>query len=166
MQFIKKRLIALPNSREAFELMKVFESLHNTQTLGQAGLAINAGASPLVKATNAFSAIVGGVLVYKAAGTAMPALPALPLVLTLNYQAWLFTIDGAGNLYTTPGLPALALANVQLPIMPENVAVIGSLILYNGTAGTFTPGTTALDTALLVPIYNNTTGPFYPVQLL
>ena len=165
MQAIKKRLLQLPNSREAFEFLKVFESLFNTQVLGQAGLVINAATSALVKAANAFAATVAGTLVYKAAGTAMTALGGAT-VLTLNYQIWVFTIDAVGNLYTYAGVPAASLAGVATPIIPESPvqAVIGSLVLYNGTASSFVPGTTALDTALLVPVYNNATGPFFPIQ--
>lgn len=168
MQLIKKRLLSLPDKRGAFELTKIFEALYNTQILGAAGLAINAALSPAVKAGNAFSAVVAGVLVYKAAATLMPALPALPVVATLQYQIWTFTIDGAGNLYVYAGTPALTLAGVQLPTVPESPtqAVVGSLVLYNGTAANFVPGTTALDTALLVPVYNNTVGPFFPIQIL
>lgn len=165
MQAIKKRLLQLPNTREAFEFLKVFESLFNTQVLSQAGLAINAALSPVVKATNAFSATVAGTLVYKAANTVMTALGGAT-VLTLNYQIWVFAIDAIGNLYTYAGTPAASLASVSVPIVPESPvqAVVGSLVLYNGTASSFVPGTTALDTALLVPVYNNATGPFFPIQ--
>lgn len=165
MQAIKKRLLQLSNGREAFEFLKVFESLFNTQVLTQAGLAINAAASPLVKAVNAFTAVVAGTLVYKAAGTVLPALTG-PSVATLGYQLYAFTIDAAGNLYTYSGTQATTLAGVGVPIIPELPvqAVIGSLMLYNGTASAFVPGTTALDTALLVPVYNNATGPFFPIQ--
>ena len=168
MQLIKKRIRALPDRREAFELLKVFETLFTTQCLGSAGLAINAAAAVTVKAGSAFSALVANTHVYKAAATVMTALPALPLVLTLQYQMWTFTIDGAGNLYTLPGAPSLTLAGVQIPIVPESPvqAVIGSLVLYNGTASTFTPNTTALDTALLISAYNNTVGPFFPIPPL
>lgn len=168
MQLIKKRILALPDRREAFELLKVFETLFTTQCLGSAGLAINGVGAATVRAVNAFSALVANVHVYKAAATALTALPALPLVPTLQYQMWTFTIDGAGNLYTLPGAPALTLAGVQIPIVPESPvqAVIGSLVLYNGTAATFTPNTTALDTALLVPVYNSTVGPFFPTPPL
>lgn len=168
MQLIKKRILALSDRREAFELLKVFEALFTTQCLGSAGLAINGGGATTVKAGNAFSALVANVHVYKPAATVLTALPALPLVPTLQYQMWTFTIDGAGNLYTLPGAPALTLAGVQIPIVPESPvqAVIGSLVLYNGTAGAFTPNTTALDTALLVPAYNSTVGPFFPIPPL
>lgn len=164
MQAIKKRLLQLSNGREAFEFLKVFETFFNTQSLGSAGLAINVATSPLVKATTAVSAIVGGVLVTKPAGTALTALGG-PAVATLFYQIWVFTIDAAGNLYTYPGVQASTLAGVTVPAIPETPvqAVIGSLVLYNGTASAFTPGTTALDTALLVPVYNSTVGPFFPI---
>ena len=167
MQLIKHRLLAMCDRREAFELIKVFESLFNTQCLGQAGLAINAAASPSVKASVAFSALANGVLVYQPAATLMAALGGATLA-TLQYQMWIFTIDGAGVLRTYAGVPALTLAGVQIPTVPEvpQQAMIGSLVLYNGTAAPFIPGTTALDVALLVPVYNNTTGPFYPVQIL
>ena len=168
MQLIKKRILALSDRREAMEFLKVFETLFTTQCLGSAGLSINGAASAAVKVGNAFSALVGNVHVYKPAATVLTVLPALPLVPTLQYQMWTFTIDGAGNLYTLPGAPALTLAGVQIPIVPESPvqAVIGSLVLYNGTAGTFTPGTTALDTASLVLAYNNTVGPFFPIPPL
>lgn len=167
MQIIKKRLVTFPNQREGFCLLKVFESLFNTQVLGPAGLAISAAASPNVKATNAIAAVANGVLVQAAAGTVMPALAGSSL-LNLQYQIWTFTIDGSGVIRVQPGTPALTLAGVQIPLVPEVPvqAVIGSLILYNGSGSTFVPGTTALDTALLVAIYNNTTGPFFPIQIL
>jgi hypothetical protein len=99
------------------------------------------------------------VLVQKAAGD-MPALTGLNIAASA-YGAAVFAIDVAGNLtayFTNTG----ALANLVMPPIPTNVAVIGQVVIQNGTASVFTGNTTALDTASLTVTYINQVGPFYP----
>lgn len=178
MQAIKKRLLTLPNSREAFELTKIFESLFNTQCLTSATL--TGGAAATVTLGNAITAFINGVAITKATGSAF----------TLNgptiqntgsvCQVWVFLMDATGTLSVLPGVPATTLAGVQWPVIPEitmgagtggialglQPVVIGSMTMNNASVGAFIPNTTLLNVANLGIVFNNTVGPFFPIQTL
>lgn len=169
---IKKRLQVLPNSREAFELLKALEQCYNTQCLGSAGLAINAATTPTWKMTNASALpfIINGVLATKAAATAQ-AIPAAAALSATGQNAVMVTvgldITGALNLFTSPVSTApnavAALAGIIPAQVSDGIAVIGQIIIQsNATA--FTPGTTNLDAAGITVTYVNTTGPFFPIS--
>ena len=140
-------------------ISRAFNDPYSRQALNSGGLAIKAASGVLVKSVNVITAIVNGVLVQKAAGD-MPALTGLNIAASA-YGAAVFAIDVAGNLtayFTNTG----ALANLVMPPIPTNVAVIGQVVIQNGTASVFTGNTTALDTASLTVTYINQVGPFYP----
>lgn len=127
--------------------------------LGSAGLAIKAGASPTVKAANAFSAIANGTVVYKAANTDMAALAGT--LATAKAAAWAFYIDSDGTLTAsakTADAADAAAAIALLPAIPANTAQIGYVVIANATGADFVGGATALDTASLTVTYVNTAG--------
>ena len=168
LQLIKKRLNSFPVKPETWELLKAFEFAFENQCLTSAALAGAAVATPSTGAP--ITAMVGGQLVYKATGTAMPALTGQTLAIGA-WNIYIFTMDAAGNLYTLPGTPGATPGAVVFPTVYEYApnqlpqVVIGSLVV-NTTSSTFIPGTTLLNAAGVTPIFNNTVGPFYPTQIL
>lgn len=172
MQLLKKRILALPNRAEAYELLKAFESLFNTQCLTAANFVTGAGAT--IATGNAINAVVVGVLGAKASGSTFAMTgPSIPNS-GANCQAWIFAMDAAGNSFTFPGVPAASIALVTLPTVPElaptapfmPLVVVGSAIMVNTSTGAFVPGTTATNTASLGLTLNSTVGPFFPIQVL
>lgn len=172
MQLIKKRIRAIPDQREAFELLKIFESLYNTQTISSA--ALTGGASATVTTGAAFNAVANGVLVSKATGASLAALNGPTIANTgATCQAWVFTMDSAGTFATLPGVPATTIAGIQLPVITEvsvssglPQVVVGVATINNASAGAFVPASTLLNVAGLNLILNNVTGPFFPIQTL
>jgi len=178
MKAIKKRLVTLPNPREAFELLKSFEYLYNTQNLISPALNVS-GAAATVSLGATIVAIINGQLVQKASGQTITLNgPTVPNSVT-PWQVYLFTMDAAGSLYCYAGQPGASLAAVQLPVIDEvsftpgagggvmgpQQCVIGGLIINNASAGAFVPNTTLLNVAGLNPIAINTVGPFFPATL-
>lgn len=172
MQVIKKRLLALPNREVAFELMKVFESLFNTQCLTSAALVT--GAVATINSGSAIHAVVNGQLVAKQAAAAFvlngPTIQNTGAIC----QAWLFAMDAAGNLFTFPGVPAATIALVTLPTVPElapsapfmQLVVVGMATMTNASVGAFVPGATLTNVAGLGLVLSNIAGPFFPIQVL
>lgn len=183
---LKKRLITLPNAREAFELMKVFEQCYNTQCLTSAGL-VAGGAVATWSTGNVVTFILNNVLMTRAA-LAAQAIPAAAALTSSGFQAVLITIglvaDPAGSgtpsvqLFTGPvatsaNSAADALGKVVPPMITsggtnaapigDGVVVIGQ-ILIQSAATTFTPGVTLLNAAGITVTPINIVGPFFPVS--
>jgi hypothetical protein len=166
---IKKRLITLPNAREAFELQKVFEQCYNTQCLSSA--AITASGAVATWSTSAVTYVVNGVTVAKGALTTQ-AVPAAAALTATGFQAVVFMIglDVAGNVTTytsavatSTSTAADALSKLVYPQIPDGVVVIGGVIIQsNATA--FTPGSTNFNAAGITAVAFNTVGPFFPVS--
>jgi hypothetical protein len=135
------------------------------QCLTSAGLAINGAGSPLVKAGSVVYAAAQGVLVTKAANTAMAALAGTVANATFNVFA--FFIDRGGNLTSAMGSAGSTLAGVTMPTPPVGAAMIGFVIVNPTGTGAFVGGTTNLDDATVVPnaVYVNTLGAFDPTVL-
>lgn len=133
----------------------------SSQPLNTAGLAIKTGGSVLAKtgATD-FYAVANGVLVKIAASTDMPSLTGIVITAT-KFNVVCFFIDSAGVVTVGAGTQGAALGNVVFPQFPKNKALVGFLIITY--SGTFTGGTTALDTATTV--YVNPLGAFDPTIL-
>lgn len=170
MQLIKKRLLALPDRREAFELTKVFESLFSTQSLGSAGVAFT---TSTWQTTNTVPYLINNVLSIKPvlSAQAVPAALAFPgTASTFNAGAFLIALDSAGNVTTfttavtaSTSSAANALSSIVWPIVPETYCVIGAIVIQSTTAATpFVPGTTALNAAGITSTFINTQGPFFP----
>lgn len=135
-------------------------SRQNSGVLSSAGLAIKAGGSPAVKAGSAFSVLVDGVPIRKAANTDMAALAGT--LATAKSAAWAFYLDGAGALSAsakTADANTHDAALALLPAPPDNQALVGIIVIDNATGANFIGGTTALDTASLTVTYYNATGP-------
>jgi hypothetical protein len=177
MQSIKKRLIdGIFANGEQMALLKLFESLFNTQNLVSPALAIKAGGSSPQFQTGAFTYLINGQLYQKAAVAAnsVPAALSWPGTAGLyNAGAVLLSVDAAGNLYTnvsnvtaSAASQAAAMNGIVWPWIPETQTVIGGFIVSTSAANTaFTGGTTNLDAANIAVAYFNTTGPFFPSQL-
>jgi len=171
MKAIQKRLLSIQEKNEAFALQKVFESLFNNQVLSSATL--TGGASATVTTGAAFNALCNGLLVSKAASSSLAALNGPTIANTgSTCQAWVFTMDAAGTFYTLPGVPATTIAGIHLPIIQDVASsglpqvVVGMLTINNASVGAFVPASTLLNVANLNVIFNNTVGPFFPIQIL
>lgn len=166
---IKKRLINLPNARESFELLKVFEQLFNNQCLTSAG--VTASGAVATWSTSALTYIVNGVTRAAAALTTQ-AVPAAATLTAAGFQAVAVTIgiDSQGNMtqYVSPvatstSSAADALGKLIYPQIPDGIVVIGGYIIQsNATA--FVPGTTVFNAAGITAVSFNTVGPFFPVS--
>jgi hypothetical protein len=136
---------------------------YSSCALNSAGLVIKAGGSTLAKTgASDFYAVANGILVKIAAATDMPALTGLTIT-QAKFNVICFLVDAAGTVTAAMGSEGTAIANVKFPQLPEKKALIGFLLITNA-GGTFTGGTTALDTATTV--YVNANGPFDPTILL
>ena len=142
----------------------VYERLR-TQTLGSAGLVIKAGSSALVKAGSTVYCSVQGKLVKIAANTDMAALSGT--VTADMFNVYVFTVDSSGTLYTQMGTEGATLAAVKWPSLNYKRAVIGFVIINPTGTGNFVGGTSALDSATIVPnaAYVNTQGAFDPTAI-
>ena len=168
---IKKRLITLPNAREAFELQKVFEQCYNTQSLANVAV-VAGGAVATWSTTNASMTIVNGVTVSKAAIGAT-AVPTAAATTATGFQVVTYTIglDVLGNVttYTGPVITgpnaASALGSLIYPQVPDGVVVIGGVIIQTA-ATAFIPGTTLFNAAGVTALAYSVTGPFFPVSPL
>jgi hypothetical protein len=120
----------------------------SSQPLNTAGLVIKTGGSTLAKtgATD-FYAVANGILVKIAASTDMPALTGINITAT-KFNVVCFFVDSGGTVTAAAGTQGAALGNVVFPQFPKNKALVGFLIITY--AGTFTGGTTPLDTATTV----------------
>lgn len=132
----------------------------NSGLLSSAGLAIKAGGSAVVKAATAFSAVVSGAIVVKAANTDMPALAGT--LATAKSAVWAFYIDAAGTLSVsakTADAANVAAALALFPATPDDKALVGFVVISNATGSDFVGGTTALDTSSLTVSYYSCVGP-------
>lgn len=136
---------------------------YSSCALNSAGLALKSGGSTLAKTgASDFYAVANGVLVKISASTDMPALTGLNITQS-KFNVICFFVDVAGTVTAAMGTEGTAIGNVIFPQLPEKKALIGTLLITN-SGGTFTGGTTALDTATTV--YINANGPFDPTVLL
>lgn len=164
MEKLNPILAALPDNREAALLSKIITGIYrrlNSVCLNSAGLAIKALGGVLVKTgATATTLSVEGVLASIAAATDMPAL--VGTVVNATFNVFVFSQDRAGTRYTTMGTAAATLAGVKFPSIPDNRAIIGSIVVNPTGTGNFVGGTTALDDVTVVPnvVYNNTVGAF------
>lgn len=115
-----------------------------------AGLVITATAGKYVPKIGAvpFAGFVKGVPVAIAAGTDMPSLGATNTFTTGQYRIYCFFIDAASAVTSAAGTAGATLALATFPPFPEGKTLVGYIVVTY--AGTFTPDTTALDTATTV----------------
>jgi hypothetical protein len=133
----------------------------SSQPLVTAGLVIHGATSALAKTgAAAYYGVANGVPVTIAASTDMPALTGAAYATTL-INIFCFFIDQGSVVTSAGGTAATTLAGVKWPPFPKNKALVGFLIVT--ASGTFTPGTTALDTGTTV--YVSPVGAFDPTIL-
>lgn len=154
-----------PVQQALFTPMSAIADRLSCQTLTSGALAINGAANPAAKVGSVYYGIAQGVLVTKAANTAMTALSGT--VTNAKFNVFSFFIDRAGTLTTAMGTEATTLAGVTMPTPPVGAAQIGFVIVNPTGTGNFVGGTTALDDATVVPnaVYVNTQGAFDPTVL-
>jgi hypothetical protein len=89
-------------------------------------------------------------------------------VTNAKFNVFAFYSDFAGNLTSQMGTEGAALNTVVLPVPPVGQILIGYAVINPTGAGNFVGGTTALDSAGVVPnaAYINLTGPADPSILL
>lgn len=133
----------------------------SSQPLNSAGVAISSGGATTAKtgATD-FYAVANGVLVKIAASTTLPVLTGINITAT-KFNVVCFFVDSGGTVTAAGGTQGAALGNVVFPQFPKNKALVGFLIITY--SGTFTGGTTPLDTATTV--YVSPLGAFDPTIL-
>jgi hypothetical protein len=146
---------------DLFKVMSdVYERIRSV-ALSSAGLVISATTTKVKTGANIFYYSVGGILSSIAAGTDMPVL--VGTVTNAKFNVFVFTVDKAGNTYTTMGTEAGTLATVGWPKnLPANRTVIGFVIINPTGTGNFVGGTTALGDGTVVPnaVYISPLGAF------
>lgn len=162
---VTRYLEGLHDHKNRYHLRRLFRPLADrlsSQALLTAGLVIKAGGGVLTKiGAAAFYGVAGGSLVTIAASTDMPSLTGINITAS-NFNVVCFFIDSASVVTVAAGTQATTIGGVVFPQFPESKALVGFLLITNGS--TFTGGTTALDTATTV--YFSPTGPFDPTVLL
>ena len=147
------------------------------QCLTKATLAINAGAAATVKTTGATIYSVNGVLYSKAALAAQaitpthgplgdlvtsiaayvqPANTTVYYVIAVNAAGTVAAVQGsyAGQtLVYANDISKTTIGSGTVPAEPAGYTAIGVIKVATGAATTFTPGTTALDAALVTATY-------------
>lgn len=167
---LTRYLNGIPSTTERYNLRLILAALfdrYSTQSLSSAGLAITGASSAVVKTgAAAYYGIAQGVLVTKAAATAMPAL--VGSVTNAKFNVFCFYVDSAGALTSQMGTEGATLATVVMPPPPVGKAMLGFIVVNPTGTGPFVGGTTALDDATVVPnvAYINTQGPFDPSVLV
>jgi hypothetical protein len=149
------------------DLLKLFTDLYRRMksvVLTTAGLVIS-GTTTLVmtSATLITYLVVDGQVQSIATSTNMPAL--VGTVVNATYNIFVFSVDKAGNLYTSMGVAGAALNTVAWPTnIPANRAILGFVIIHPTGTGNFVGGTTALGDGTVVPnaVYISPIGMFEP----
>ena len=169
---IKKRLQQAFPTNDRFQLLKAFESLFNTQALSSGGLTFT---TTTWQTAAAVPYLINNVTFTKAVFTtqAVPTSIAWTgAASTFNAGAFLIGLDSAGTVTTYPSAvtastvsAAATLGLLVYPQVPDNVCVIGTIIIQATTANTtFTPAVTALNAAGITTTFINTVGPFFPIN--
>lgn len=131
--------------------------LQNRFLLSAPVLVIKAGSSAVVKSSGAFTALVAGTYVSKAADTDMAALSGNTAA--GKYALYDFYMDSAGTITSAKAADAAtaAAALLLLPALPINKVRLGYVIVHNGSLAAFQGNTTALDAADITVTYVNGT---------
>ena len=135
------------------------------QMLAAAGLVINGAGTKIAKTgASIVYAIVGGVLVKVAAGTAMAALSGT--VANAAFNVYALFMDASGNVTSAMGTAGATLWAVVMPPIPTNVVCVGLIVINPTGTGAFVGGTTNLDDATVVPnaAYISLQGTFNPAS--
>lgn len=149
----------------AFNLLMILGSIgdrYSSCALTSAGLAITGGGSTTASTGSAATLVIAnGITVSIPGSTALPALTGINFT-TGQFVIVCFFCDSAGVLTTAGGGAGATLAAATWPAFPAGKALVGFLTITY--AGTFTGGTTPLDTATTT--YNNPLTAFDPSVLV
>lgn len=145
------------------QLSKVLTYLQN-RALSSAALAIKITASAIAKNTAALVYAVAGKAYTLAANTDIALTDvAAKTIVAGNARVFFLFINAAGAVTVTASNSVAAASIASVSVLPDydesTLVPFGAIKVNNGTAGTFTPGTTALDTALLTVTYVNLSAP-------
>ena len=103
-------------------------------------------------------ALVNGSLVSIPASTDMPSLGSTALATATGYNVYLYTVTSGGTFTTTAGTQAAGTNTITLPNIPDSEAMVGFLLLYNGSNTSFLPGTHTLTAGSITATHYNTLG--------
>jgi len=150
-------------------LINLFNALYDrmsSQSLTSAGLVIGTVSKKVPKTGANWVGVANGVLVYKASGTAMPALSGT--VAATQFNVFAFFVDSAGTVTSAMGTAGATLDLVVFPPLPAGKALLGFITVNPTTAQTFTGGSTDLDDVTVIPAtkYYNVVGAFDPTMTI
>lgn len=152
------RIAALETTVNALATALDTIHLQNRFLLTAPTLVIKAAEGTVPKSSGAFTALVAGTYVSKAANTDMCALSGTTAA--TKYALYDYYMDSAGTITTAKAADAAtaAAALALLPTLPINKVRLGYIIVHNGSGSSFVGGTTALDaTDITVTYVNGTT---------
>lgn len=161
----KARMAQMSVARDGEQILAAMAYAANNQPLTSFGFTNGAAATVFKTGTSAALAVVGGLLVKVAASTNAGALTGLSVANGSKVHIAL-VLDSSGAITPYWGAISTAVAACTFPDIPLNTAVVGTVLLENGSGSGFTGGTTALDTAGITLTYANGTGPLAPVSVI
>jgi hypothetical protein len=125
--------------------------------LNTGGLVISA-TTTLAKIANTIRYMLNGNLYSK---TTVDCAAISGTIATGYKNVVVFYIDDDGTMGSVMGTAATTVAGITFPAVPDNVAVIGFIIIENATGSNFVGGTTALNTGSLTVTYVDTPFPVH-----
>ena len=151
----------MPDKASMIDVAKIISGIYSrlkSVTLTSGALQIKSAAKPTCETGAAWYGLVDGYLVTLTINNAMAAL--VGTVVNATFNVFVFSIDSAGTKYTQMGTAGATLKAVAMPIVPDNRAVIGMVIINPTGTGDFVGGTTDLDDATKTPnaVYINAVG--------
>lgn len=158
----KQTINKMANGQDAFAILQSLVYIANNQPLTSVGIT-NGAAALLFKTGNSGLAVAAGALQKVAAAANFPSLPATLSIPISSKALVVFTVDAGGNLANWISPVSTVVAGCSFPDLPLGVAILGCCLIENGSAGVFTGGTTALDTAGITLTYAQSPGPLAPV---
>jgi len=153
MEKLGQNINQLSDTRDAVRVRTVLEGVYKrlgTFAMSSAGLAIGTTKPKITSATD-YYAWVGGLLVKKAATVDLITLTTASNCANALFNVTVFTINSAGTITNRAGTAGATLATVTWPVLPNNEAVFGILVVNPTGTGGFVGGTTDLDDATVVP---------------
>ena len=162
---VQQWLESITTGTDRFSLLQVLGPIadrFSSCALTSAGLQITSGGATTASTGSAATLVIAkGITVSITGTTTLPALTGINFT-TGQFVIVCFFCDSAGNLTVAGGNPGATLAAATWPAFPYGLALVGFLTITY--AGTFTGGTTALDTATTT--YNNPLTAFDPSVLV
>lgn len=163
MRVLTSTMNQMSDKRDGFELQRILQDVYNrirSVALTSAGLVIKAASSAVAKTGAAITYLIAeGVQQSIAAGTDMPAFTGT--VANGLYCPYVFSIDKAGTTYVQQGTSGASLAAMRYPELEPTRAVVGIVVIHP-TVGSFTGGTSALDSTAANAVYISPVGMFDP----